>query len=48
MLIKHRYNESYRLSERYLKFDLQQLLRAAVEVVSDKGARYCIFFQYLL
>ncbi|PVH84672.1 hypothetical protein DL98DRAFT_651429 [Cadophora sp. DSE1049] len=35
------YNESAQLSERYLKFDLQQLLKAAVTAVSSEGARYC-------
>ncbi|KAG9236357.1 hypothetical protein BJ875DRAFT_533605 [Amylocarpus encephaloides] len=35
------HNESVQLSERYLKFDLQQLLKAAVIAVSSEGARYC-------
>lgn len=34
MLIKRRYNETCRLSERYLKLDLQQLLIAAVAAIS--------------
>lgn len=46
----HRYNESVQLSERYLKFDLQQLLKAAVTAVSSEseGARYCTSLRYLL
>ncbi|KAG9239441.1 hypothetical protein BJ875DRAFT_501313 [Amylocarpus encephaloides] len=41
---RHRwvYNELRRLPERYLKFDLQQLLKAAVAAISSQGARYCI------
>ncbi|KAH6721582.1 kinase-like domain-containing protein [Leptodontidium sp. MPI-SDFR-AT-0119] len=41
---RHRwvYNESRRLSERYLKFDLGQLLKAAVAGISSEGARYCV------
>ncbi|KAH8816100.1 hypothetical protein F5884DRAFT_747609 [Xylogone sp. PMI_703] len=35
------YNESKRLSERYLKFDLQQLLDVVVEALSSEGARHC-------
>ncbi|KIM97540.1 hypothetical protein OIDMADRAFT_204366 [Oidiodendron maius Zn] len=35
------FNESVQLSKRYLKFDLQQLLKAAVTAVADGGARYC-------
>ncbi|KAH8589643.1 hypothetical protein B0O99DRAFT_692372 [Bisporella sp. PMI_857] len=40
---KHRwvYDEPRRLSERYLKFNLPQLLKAAVAAVSSSGARYC-------
>ncbi|RFU30085.1 hypothetical protein B7463_g6233, partial [Scytalidium lignicola] len=33
------YNESEQLSKRYLKFDLQQLLKAAVTAVSNEGTR---------
>lgn len=46
-LIEYRYNESYRLSERFLKFDLQQLLQAAVVAISNEGARYCMSFLHL-
>ncbi|KAL3422844.1 hypothetical protein PVAG01_04591 [Phlyctema vagabunda] len=35
------YNESSRLTERYLKFDLQQLIQVAVTALSNEGARYC-------
>ncbi|KAF3482827.1 uncharacterized protein GIQ15_02151 [Arthroderma uncinatum] len=35
------YNESLHLSLGYLKFDPQQLLKAAVTAVSGEGARYC-------
>ncbi|KAM5499806.1 hypothetical protein McanMca71_006150 [Microsporum canis] len=35
------YNESLQLSLRYLKFDLRQLLKAAVAAVSSEGAHYC-------
>ncbi|KAL3420351.1 hypothetical protein PVAG01_08850 [Phlyctema vagabunda] len=42
LLIGQRYNESEQLSKRYLKFNLQQLLKAAVTAVSSKGASYCI------
>ncbi|KAL2071900.1 hypothetical protein VTL71DRAFT_13135 [Oculimacula yallundae] len=40
---RHRwvYNEARHISERYLKFDLQQLLKAAVAAISSQGARYC-------
>ncbi|EPE27516.1 Protein kinase-like (PK-like) [Glarea lozoyensis ATCC 20868] len=40
---RHRwvYNESRRLSERYLEFDLGQLLKAAVAAGSSSGARSC-------
>ncbi|KAG4431471.1 hypothetical protein IFR05_013043 [Cadophora sp. M221] len=43
---RHRwvYNESRRLLERYLKFDLQQLLKAAVAAISSQGARYWPLF----
>lgn len=29
------------LSQRYVKFDLQQLLKAAISALSDKGAHHC-------
>ncbi|TVY67451.1 Altered inheritance of mitochondria protein [Lachnellula suecica] len=40
---RHRWaiNESSRLEERYLKFDLQALLKAAVAACFSNGARYC-------
>ncbi|KAH9212626.1 kinase-like domain-containing protein [Leptodontidium sp. 2 PMI_412] len=41
---RHRwvYNEAYNLSQRYLKFDLQELVRIAVTATSEAGARRCI------
>ncbi|KAK2821087.1 hypothetical protein FQN49_007724 [Arthroderma sp. PD_2] len=35
------YNEGLQLSLRYLKFDLQQLLKVAVTAISSEGAQYC-------
>ncbi|KAK0110887.1 hypothetical protein ONS96_002473 [Cadophora gregata f. sp. sojae] len=41
---RHRwvYNEAYNLSQRYLKFDLQELVRVAVTAMSEHGAHHCI------
>ena len=35
------FNEARQLSSRYLKFDLEQLIKAAVTIVHARGARYC-------
>lgn len=37
----NRYNEAKQLSSRYLKFNLQQLLKAVVTAVSSQGATCC-------
>ncbi|CZS94406.1 uncharacterized protein RCO7_10124 [Rhynchosporium graminicola] len=40
-LYRYTRNRWMHMSERYLKFDLQELLKAAVTSVSSEGARYC-------
>ena len=35
------FDEEKQLSKRYLKFDLGQLIKVAVETVHARGARYC-------
>ncbi|EPE32785.1 Protein kinase-like (PK-like) [Glarea lozoyensis ATCC 20868] len=37
-----RHNEAYNLSQRYLKFNLQELVRVAVKAKSEDGARRCV------
>jgi len=37
-----RYNEAYNLSQRYLRFDLQELIRIAVKAASEEGAHRCM------
>ncbi|KAK0106136.1 hypothetical protein ONS95_004638 [Cadophora gregata] len=41
LLTWHRYNESTQLAGRYLKFNLQELVKVAVTALSSEGARYC-------
>ena len=37
-----RYNEAYNLSQRYVRFDLQELVRIAVKATYEEGARRCM------